>query len=332
MRILLLLLCLLTIQSKAQDLTSLANTFLNLLDDEQKIKAQYSLNDKERFNWNFVPIQRNGACFRTFTPQQRTAALALLNASLSVQGYKKATSIMELENILREIEGRNSSDKYRDPLNYYITIFGTPSKEKPWAWRMEGHHLAINFSSVNNEIGSSTPTFWGSNPGTVPRGEEKGKEILKLETDLGFELCNSFTDEQKKKAIVSDKAYPEIIMGNKIKAQLLEPIGLGYKEMNESQQKLLVRLLEVYIRNYQLDFSNKLMNKVVKAGIENLSFAWAGGLTPGQGNYYRIQGPVLLIEYDNTQNNANHVHTAIRDLTNDFAEDILRDHYLKEQH
>lgn len=330
MKILLLFLSLLAIQSKAQDLTSSANAFLNLLDAEQKINVQYSLNDKERFNWNFVPTQRNGACFRTFTPQQRTAALALLKVSLSEQGYKKANSIMELENILREIEERGSSDTYRDPLNYYITIFGTPSKEKPWGWRMEGHHLAINFSSVNNEIGSSTPTFWGSNPGTVPRGEEKGKEILKLETDLGFELCNSFTDEQKKKVILSERAYPEIIMGNKLKAQLIEPLGLGYKEMNDSQQKLLVRLLEVYIRNYQLGFSNKLMDKIKKVGLENLSFAWAGGLIPGTGNYYRLQGPSLLIEYDNTQNNANHVHTAVRDLTNDFAEDILREHYLKD--
>ncbi len=330
MRILLLVLCLLTVHSKAQDLSVIANTFLNLLDTEQKGKAQYSLDDKERFNWNFVPIQRNGVCFRTFTPQQRAAGLALLRASLSEQGYKKANSIMELENVLREIEGRSVSDNYRDPLNYYITIFGTPSKEMPWGWRMEGHHLAINFSSINNKIGSSTPTFWGSNPGIVPKGEEKGKEILKLETDLGFELCNSFSDEQKKKAVLAEKAYPEIIMTNKVKAQSIEPVGLAYTEMNVSQQKLFLRLLEVFIRNYQLDFSNKLMAKIEKAGIENLSFGWAGGFSPGPGNYYRIQGPMLLIEYDNTQNNANHVHTAIRDLTNDFAEDVLREHYLKE--
>ena len=237
---------------------------------------------------------------------------------------------MELENILREIEGRASSDTYRDPFNYYITIFGTPSNDKPWGWRMEGHHLAINFSSVNNEIGSSTPTFWGSNPGTVPRGEEKGKQILKIETELGFELLNSFTGDQKKKAIFSDRALPEIVMGNKRKAQLIEPLGLNYKEMNKIQQDLLLSLIDVYVRNYQLDFSVKLMQKITKAGIENLSFAWAGEIAAGKGNYYRIQGPMLLIEYDNTQNNANHVHTAVRDLTNDFAEDILREHYLKD--
>lgn len=330
MRNLLLLLCLLSCQAQAQDLATAANNFLNLLDAEQKVKAQYALDDKERINWNFVPIQRNGVCFRTFTIQQRSAALNLLTVSLSEQGYKKASSIMELENILREIEGRGPTDTHRDPLNYYITIFGTPSKEKPWGWRMEGHHLSINFSSINNEIGSATPTFWGSNPGTVPRGEEMGKQILKLETELGFELCNSFTPEQQKKAIFSDKGLPEIITVNKPKVQALEPLGIGYSEMSEAQQKLLLRLLEVYVRNYQLDFSNRLMAKITKAGIQNLSFAWAGGTSPGTGNYYRIQSPMLLIEYDNTQNNANHVHTSIRDLTNDFGEDILREHYLKD--
>ena len=330
MRKLLFLCCILSFHSNAQELVGAANAFLGLLNADQKAKAQYSLDDKERFNWNFVPTQRNGVCFRTFTPSQQTSALSLLKLSLSEQGYKKAYSIMELENILRDIEGRETTDTYRDPINYYITIFGTPSKDKPWGWRMEGHHLAINFSSVNNEIGSSTPTFWGSNPGTIPKGEDKGKQILKLETELGFELCNSLTDDQKKKAIFSDRALPEIVMGNKRKAELIEPLGLSYREMSKGQQSLLLRLIEVYVNNYQFDFSSKFMQKINKAGIENLSFAWAGGIAAGKGNYYRIQGPMLLIEYDNTQNNANHVHTAVRDLTNDFAEDILREHYFKD--
>lgn len=317
-------------QLNAQDLASSATTFLNSLTADQKAKAQYSLDDKERFNWNFVPVPRNGVCFRTFTPTQRAAALSLLKISLSEQGFKKANAIMELENVLREVEGRGPTDTHRDPLNYYITIFGTPSKDKPWGWRMEGHHVSINFASVNNELVSSTPSFFGSNPAIVQSGEQKGKEILKLETDLGFELCNSFSTEQKKKVIFSETALPEIVMTNKRKAQLVEPLGLTYREMDAAQQKIFLRLLDVYVRNYQFDFSNRLMEKIIKAGIENLSFAWAGGLTAGSGNYYRIQGPMLLIEYDNTQNNANHVHTAVRDLTNDFAEDILREHYLKE--
>ena len=328
----LIIFCFISIHVSAQDPASAANAFLNLLDAKQKAKAQYSLDDAERFNWHFVPRERNGACFKTFTPQQRASALALLRTSIGEPGYEKANAIMELENVLREIEGRGADDTYRDPVNYYVTIFGTPSKDKAWGWRMEGHHIALNFVSSKNEIVSSTPSFFGSNPGTVPRGPEQGKQILKLETALGFELCNSLTADQKQKAVISEKALPEIISFNSRKAQNLSPYGIRYSEMSAEQQKLFSRLLEVYVKNYQLGFAKTLMNKIEKAGIENLSFAWAGGFAPGAGNYYRIQGPMLLIEYDNTQNNNNHVHAAVRDLTNDFAEDILREHYQMEHH
>ncbi len=330
MKKIIVLFCLISIAGQSQDIVSTANVFLKSLDDTQKTTAQYSLDSEERFNWHFVPRERKGVCFRTFTAVQRTAALEFLKASLSEQGFMKATSIMALDNVLREIEGRPSNDTYRDPLNYYITIFGQPSTKEPWAWRIEGHHVAINFSSVNNEIGSSTPSFFGSNPAIVPSGAEKGKEILKLETDLGFQLINSLSDGQKKKAIISEKALPEIISSNSRKAQPLSPYGIPYTELSEEQKKIMLQLLNVYIKNYQLGFANKLMEKVKKAGIDNLSFAWAGGFSGGTGNYYRIQNSVLLIEYDNTQTNANHVHTTVRDLTNDFAEDILREHYQKE--
>ncbi len=330
MKKLTLILALISFQSHAQDIASIANAFLNTLDNNQKSTAQYSLDDGERFNWHFVPRERKGVCFRTFSESQRSAALSFLKASLSDQGYTKATSIMALENVLREIENRTSTDTYRDPLNYYITIFGTPSAKAAWAWRLEGHHVAFNFASANNEIMSSTPSFFGSNPGIVPGGAEKGKEILKSETDLGFELINSLNAEQKKKAIISEKALPEIISFNTRKAQALSPSGIIYSELSKDQQKTFMKLLNIYVKNYQFGFANRLMEKINKAGIENLSFAWAGGFVGGTGNYYRIQGPMLLIEYDNTQTNANHVHAAVRDLTNDFAEDILREHYQKE--
>jgi hypothetical protein len=316
----------------AQDITSTAITFLNSLDSKLKSKVQYVIADNERFNWHFVPRQRNGVALRDFSSQQYQLVMTMLKASLSEQGYTKASGVVALESILREMENRGATDAYRDPLNYYVTIFGRPSKDKPWGWRFEGHHVSVNFMSDKNELISSTPSFFGSNPGIVPRGAQKGKELLKLETDLGFELCNELSADQKKKAIFSDKALSEIIMSDRLKAERIEPSGILYKEMNVNQQQLFMRLLEVYVNNYQLGFADKLMNKIKKAGIENLSFAWAGELKPGNGTYYRIQGPELLIEYDNTQNNANHVHTAVRDLTNDFAEDILRDHYKKVKH
>ena len=317
-------------QAQNQIIVSKANDFLKLLDDAQAAKARYSYEDDERFNWHFVPRERNGIPFKEMSEKQRQAALSLLKTSVSEQGYQKASNIMALENVLREVESRPADDTYRDPVNYSITIFGDPGADKLWGWRLEGHHISLNFSSADGQIVSSTPTFWGSNPAIVRSGRERGKQVLKQETDLGFTLVNSLNMDQMKIAVFSPKAPADIITGNNRKAEMQEPKGLGYSDMTDQQKKLLMQLLNVYVKNYQLGFSKRLMEKIEKAGIENLSFAWAGSLQPGAGHYYRIQGPMLLIEYDNTQNNANHVHTVVRDLTNDFAEDILKEHYRKE--
>jgi Protein of unknown function (DUF3500) len=318
-----------TITLPAQDISQKAIEFLNSV-ASLKTQTQYSLDDTERFNWAFVPLARKGPTFHDFNDQQKTAALELLRASLSVSGYQKASAIMSNENTLREIEGLEVGSTYRDPLNYHFTIFGTPSKDKAWGWRFEGHHVSINFAFNKNELVSSTPSFFGANPGIVQRGAEKGREILKLETDLGYSLVQSLNEDQLKAARFSTTALPEIVSSNNRKATSLSPEGIRFTALNENQKKIFNQLLEVFVKNYEFGFSKKLMEKIQKAGIDNLSFAWAGSLTPGEGHYYRIQGPMLLIEYDNTQTNANHVHTAVRDLTNDFAEDILREHYRKE--
>ena len=307
-----------------------ANEFLNLLDDTLNAKARYGFEDEERFNWHFVPRERNGLSFNDMNDKQRAAAHALLKASLSEQGYQKANNIMTLENILREVENRPADDKYRDPLNYYLTIFGNPDDKNIWGWRLEGHHISVNFSSLDGQIVSSTPTFWGSNPAVVKSGRYTGRQILKQESDLGFTLVNSLDVKQMKIAVISSKAPADIITGNQRTAELQEERGLPFTDMTDQQKKLFMQLLNVYVKNYQLGFSKRLMEKIEKAGIDNLSFAWAGSLQPGAGHYYRIQGPMLLIEFDNTQNNANHIHTVVRDLTNDFAEDILKEHYQKE--
>jgi hypothetical protein len=254
----------------------------------------------------------------------------LLKSSLSEQGYQKAMAIVNLENILKVIEKRGVDDHARDPMNYHFTFFGDPAEGKPWAWRFEGHHVALNFTSIGGEVVSSTPSFFGSNPGIVKEGESKGQEVLKEETKLGFELINSLNANQRVTAIFSEKAPAEIISGNNRKAVPLTPEGISFKELSKEQQTLFLKLLDVYVKNYAFGFSKKLMDKIKNAGTENLHFAWAGSLAPGVANYYRIQGPMLLIEYDNTQNNANHVHTTVRDLKDDFAEDILREHYAKE--
>jgi hypothetical protein len=324
------LVCLTLVTAAQTDLSKQANAFLSLLDDRQRNQAIFEYESEERVDWNFVPTSRRGIPFEQMNATQKDAAISLLKATLSDQGFRKANGVFSLEAILRDVEGRSANDSYRDPKKYYVTIFGKPSATSLWGWRIEGHHISVNVSSEGGRIVSSTPSFFGANPAVVPRGTEKGKQVLRDETDLGFALLNSLNKDQLAMARFSERALPEIVSGNRRKATQLEPRGILFKDLNPQQQKSFLKLLDVFVLNYEFDFSSRLMSKIRNAGMDNLSFAWAGSLQPGSGHYYRIQGPMLLIEYDNTQNAANHVHSVVRDLTNDFADDILREHYEKE--
>lgn len=316
--------------ASSKEIVTSAHAFLQTLQSAQTEKAIFTFQDEERYNWNFVPTKRNGLPMKELSAKQKEAALSLLKATLSAQGYQKAIAIMQLEVILKELENRGPQDDYRDPGKYYISIFGTPDLQKTWGWRLEGHHLALNFLSANGKLISSTPTFMGSNPGIVPSGPDKGKQILKEEVQLAFDLLHSLSESQKKQAIFSETALPEIVTGNSRKAILNETKGILFRELTKPQQQQLVQLVGIYVRKYHIGFADELMQKVETAGLDNLRFAWAGSQQWGSGHYYRIQGPTLLIEYDNTQNNGNHIHTSVRDLTNDFGEDFLKEHYQKE--
>lgn len=315
----------------AQDLSEKANDFLNSLSPELRSKAEFPIDDVERTNWYYTPVVRKGPTFHDFNEKQTSAALGLLRASLSKEGYGKAEEIRQLESVLKEIENDKlkmpDGSSMRDPLNYHFCIFGTPSTTNAWGWRFEGHHISLNFTSTEGLITSSTPSFMGSNPGIVPSGSDKGKEVLKQESQLGLQLVNSFSKDQLQAAKFSEDAPRDIITGNQRKFEFMEPKGIDYPKLDQSQKILFMKLLHVYLDNYESHFSTDFEEKIATAGIDNLHFAWAGGMEYGAGLYYCIQGPVLLIEYDNTQNNGNHVHTVVRDLTNDFGEDVLRKHY-----
>lgn len=309
-----------------EQLAVAARQFLNSLDDDQKDQATFDLEDKERFNWNFVPRERKGLPLKEMDEQQRKHAHNLMQVSLSQQGYEKAKNVMALENVLREIENRGADDTYRDPLNYSFTIFGTPQEEEAWGWRLEGHHLSINFSSLDNQIVSATPTFFGSNPGKVPSGPKKGWRILQPEEDLARELVKSFDQKQLEAALIAEEAYPEIVTGTERRAKIGDPKGIIFPDMTAAQQKKLMQLLQVYYDVYKPEFAKEEMQQI-KEQQEDIYFAWAGGLNTGDPHYYRIHGPEFVIEYDNTQNDANHIHTVIRDLKNDFGENVLKEHY-----
>ncbi len=320
-----------TLQLGAQDLSEKANAFLDLLSDELSSKAQFTLGDEERFNMNYIPIDRKGPTFHDFDEVQKNAALELLRASISQVAYDKVMEIRELEKVLRIIENNDAkmSDgrPRRDPLNYHFCIFGKPSPNEAWGWRFEGHHISLNFTSMDGNLTSATPFFFGTNPGIVKIEEQRGKQVLRAEAELGLELINSMAPDQLKIAKFSESAPEDIITTNQRKVGGIEKKGITYADLKEDQKKLFMRLLDVYIGNYIFEFSETFREKIKNAGLENLNFAWAGGVQEGTGTYYRIHGPMLLIEFDNTQNDANHVHVVIRDLTNDYAEDLLQQHY-----
>ena len=314
------------------DMSAAANKFLETLSARQQAKTQFLFDQEERYNWHYIPKDRKGISLSDLNEDQRKAAMNLLRTALSDTGFNKTIAIIELEAVLREVEGRSSIDDYRDPGKYYFSIFGHPAVDSIWGWRLEGHHISFNFSTENNRLVSGTPGFLGANPAIVLSGPEKGKQILKDETELGFALLHSFDAKQAEKVIINTEAPAEIITAANRKAVISDPGGILYSELDDAQQKNFLQLLSVYINRYTRLFAMDMMQDIETAGLPNLRFAWAGAQQPGKPHYYRILGPTIIIEYDNTQNNANHVHTVIRDLKNDFGGDELLKHYKKSQH
>lgn len=320
-------------QAATNNMSAAANNFLQLLNTSQKSEAQFLFEDEERYNWHYVPRDRKGIALKQLNDAQYKAAMDLLRTALSENGYQKTTAIINLENVLREVEGRPAGDTYRDPGNYRFTIFGNPT-DSIWGWRLEGHHISFNFSAQNNSLVSGTPGFLGSNPAVVPSGSQKGLQILKDETELGFNLLHALNTEQKGKAIINKRAPGDIITANNRKAIIANPQGILYSELTNEQKKLFMQLVNLYIHRYKQSLATQMMKEIEAAGLNNLRFAWAGDEQPGVGHphYYRIQGPTVIIEYDNTQNNANHVHSVVRDLKRDFGGDQLLEHYKQHKH
>lgn len=305
-----------------------ATRFLNTLSPSLRAKAMIPFEDSERFNWHYVPRSRKGVSFKEMSPEQRAAAHVLLRSALSDKGYEKTTAIIALEAILGEIEGSRS----RDPELYFFTIFGSPSMNQPWGWRLEGHHLSLNFSAIASELIATTPAFLGTNPATIPSGPGRGKRILADEEDLAFKLLNSLSREQRSQAIIATTAPRDMITGNDRKARMERFEGIPYAALNAFQQGLLLRLIGEYINNTREDLARKQLERINAAGFERIHFAWAGMTEPGLAHYYRIHGPTFLIELDNTQDRANHIHSVWRDFENDFGEDFLKRHYETSPH
>jgi len=304
-----------------------ANAFLAALDSAKRAKAGLPFNSEERLNWYFVPRERQGLPIKQMSSEERRAALALLRSGLSARGFTKVDTILHLEEVLAAIEGSPN----RDPELYYFTVFGKPAEQGAWGWRYEGHHASLNWTVVDGKVVASTPQFLGANPAEVRDGPRKGTRVLAAEEDLGRALVKSLSAEQGAQAVLSKDAPRDILTSNSREAAIQEDKGISYVKLSQEQQGLLLSLIQEYASAQPLAQAQARLARV-KAELPTVKFAWMGGLEKGQGHYYRIQGSTFLIEYDNTQNNANHVHCVWREFKGDWGRDLLAEHYRTAPH
>ena len=312
----------------ATDMLKAAGEFRASLDAAQLKQSTYPLTDAERENWNFVPLPRQGLPFKRMTPDQQALGLAFLRSGLSAAGTAKAQAIMQLELFLKEAE--KDTKGRRDPTQYFITFFGEPSAARSWGWRFEGHHLSFNFTVVDGKHVFFTPSFMGTNPAEVRSGPRRGERVLGEEEDAGFAFVESLNPEQRAAAIIAADPLKEIVTTNKKRVDPLSPAGIPATRLTPPQRTRLEALVKLYLSRWRPELAEETFAKIAASGLDKLTFAWAGPIDRSKGRYYRIQGPTFLIEFDNFQNNFNHVHTVVRDFKGDFGHDLLAEHHARE--
>ena len=314
----------------ADRLTAAALDWLAALDPGQRELATFPFADNERFVWAFTPGDREGLALRDMRVDQRVAAMGIVDVALSERGAREVAGIMALERILGAIEREQGRSDWRrrDPERYWFAVFGDPADRAPWMWRVGGHHIAVHLTVVDGRVLDSSPSFLGANPAVVPGGPSAGSRMLAGEEALARELLALLSDEERASVVVDAVAPPEILTSNAARTDAGSvPRGLAYADVGEPAQAALEQLIRHYLGRARDDVAADDWQRAVVAGLPDTTVAWAGSTEPGRGHYYAIRGPRILIEYDNTQNGANHIHAVWRDLVNDWGEDLLAAHY-----
>lgn len=311
------------------EISKATEDFLESLSTEQREKATFHYLDGERIFWYYPPMNRHGLALRDMENNQRKLAMAIIEKTLDPLAYNRTKQIIDHETILGTVEKEAGIISFRrDPELYYWTIFGNPGGEDPWGWRVEGHHVSLHFSIWGEDVIATTPFFFGANPAEVLKGDQAGLRILSNREDMAIELINSLDSEQRTRAIVEDAAPWDILTYNSSKPVLSKEEGLPGSHMNGTQQEILMSLITEYVTQVRSDVSQGKLSAIQEQGVGNVHLAWAGKTEPFKPHYYRIHSGNFLIEYDNVQNDANHIHSVIRDVENDFAQDVMREHLL----
>ena len=306
--------------------------FLASLNDQQRQAATLPFGDDRRYIWDYRPPEitpRNGLRLINMTGQQQHKALALLDIGLSTRGARQARQIIDLEVPLLEQEKMQGrvTPFVRHPEHYAVCVFGDPNGRAPWAWHVGGHHVGLHFTVVDGDRIASVPLFFGANPAEVRHGPTAGQRTLREEEDLARALVKALPADQKRIAIVSPTAFPDILTDRyRVANAFAPPRGLAWARMAGEQRQQLADLVRQYVERVNDELSGAYWRKV-ESELAETTFAWAGGEERGQGHYYAIKAPSFLIEYDNTQNEANHIHSVLRDITADWGEDLLASHY-----
>jgi hypothetical protein len=305
--------------------------FLKSLTQAQRNKTQMPFDDDSRMLWHYIPssmFPRAGIQLNELDSNQKSKLDELLKTFLSETGYTKTMKIIDLENILLEISGDSIM---RNPENYSVAFYGNPEKDSIWAFSFDGHHISLNFTIHNGKI-QIAPRFLGANPARIPSGPREGERTLQKEEDLGFELINSLSEEQRKMAIFQQKPFLDIVTEKSTEVKPLSPVGIMYGQLYRNQQLIFLKLLDEYLSTIPAEQAEKRMNSIKDEEINEVRFGWAGATVLGEGHYYRIQGKSFLIEFDNVQNEANHIHTVWRDFDGDFGRDLIKEHYKNSDH
>jgi hypothetical protein len=331
-------------QDIEKEITQSAQNFVDSLTPLQKKIAMLSFSDTARLKWNNLPVglrARAGINLGSLSDGQRKLVHRMLSASLSSQGYLKATSIMHLDNLLNMYvdtmhQRKEFDDKQYGFLkdlkwshqNFYVAFFGYPT-DTSWGYKVEGHHLSLNFTIHNKQL-SVTPMFVGTDPAEYPILEYAGWRVLSKEEDLGLKLIKALSPTQQKKATMSTEVPGDIITSAESGKRLIDYWGIKGSELTKQQQYLLQYIVREFVFNLEYEKAVKEYDKILKAGIQNIYFGWIGAYEEKKAHYYLLNGPTFLIEFDNNggpMRVANHIHAIWREKGNEYGEDILKQHY-----
>ena len=320
----------------ATEMQAKAEAFLSALDARQQARATFPFPGDERYKWHYTPVARNGLQLKDMSQAQRDAAHRLLATALSVRSAREAEAIIALELTLNEWEHMQNESMHwvRDPDLYYFSVFGTPGHGNAWGWRAGGHHLSVQATIIDGTYVAVLPLFLGSNPAEIRHGDHKGTRILAAEEDLARALLGDLDRRQKERAIVDPVAPDDILTKNYRVAdpEHLPSGGVDFASLRDGQRESFVTLIRHYVSRSTTTVANNEWTKISDGGLDTTRFVWAGPENKGQGHYYAIIGPSFAIEYDNTQNGANHIHSVMRSFDGDWGEDLLAAHYQHEQH